>query len=196
MSKFGIPSRRVPAELIVEGLRGADGLSDLVGSATGHPLLTKILMGPLGGAGYLFAAVDRIAPWLVRSGAKALLLTGHDHRRYRSLYFSNDRLYVVEHPEVAASARRAGTRDTGLSVTRLSFQITHATDSDTNAERDFIVGELRKNRSIEAMKVYQAGESLLIERVNRYITDGKVTLAILAACSQSREPPSLPHELP
>src|SRR6476619_8567196 len=29
----------------------------------------------------------------------------------------------------------AGTRDTGLSLTRLTFQITHATDSDTNAER-------------------------------------------------------------
>ena len=38
----------------------------------------------------------------------------------------------------------AGTRDTGLSLTRLSFQITHATDSDTNAERDHIVGELKK----------------------------------------------------
>jgi LssY C-terminus len=75
----------------------------------------------------------------------------------------------------------AGTRDIGLSLTRLSFQVTHATDSDTNAERDFIVGELRKNRSIEAAKVYQAGENLLTERVNRYITDGKITLAILAA---------------
>jgi len=75
----------------------------------------------------------------------------------------------------------AGTRDTGLSVTRLSFQITHATDFDTNAERDFIVGELRKNRSIEAAKVYEAGENLLTERVNRYITDGKITLAILVA---------------
>jgi hypothetical protein len=75
----------------------------------------------------------------------------------------------------------AGTRDTGLSLTRLSFQITHATDSDTNAERDYIVGELRKNRSIEAVKVYQAGENLLIERVNHYITDGEITLAILAA---------------
>ena len=75
----------------------------------------------------------------------------------------------------------AGTRDTGLSVTRLSFQITHATDLDTNAERDFIVGELRKNRSIEAAKVYEAGENLLTERVNRYITDGKITLAILVA---------------
>jgi hypothetical protein len=77
----------------------------------------------------------------------------------------------------------AGTRDTGLSLTRLSFQITHATDSDTNAERDYIVGELRKNRSIEAVRVYKAGENLLTERVNHYITDGEIILAILAANS-------------
>jgi hypothetical protein len=77
----------------------------------------------------------------------------------------------------------AGTRDTGLSFTRLSFQITHATDSDTNAERDYIVDELRKNRSIEAVKLYKAGENLLAERVNHYITDGEITLAVLAANS-------------
>src|SRR5215471_1807126 len=43
----------------------------------------------------------------------------------------------------------AGTRDTGLSLTRLTFQITHATDADTNAERDFIIAELRNSRVIE-----------------------------------------------
>src|SRR5246500_197419 len=75
----------------------------------------------------------------------------------------------------------AGTRDTGLSLTRLTFQITHATDSDTNAERDYIVGELRKNRSIEAVKLYQAGQRLQTERVNHYVTDGEVMLAILVA---------------
>jgi hypothetical protein len=75
----------------------------------------------------------------------------------------------------------AGTRDTGLSLTRLSFQVTHATDSDTNAERDYIIGELRKNRSIETVKIYKAGENLLTERVNDYIADGEITLAILAA---------------
>jgi hypothetical protein len=75
----------------------------------------------------------------------------------------------------------AGTRDTGLSLTRLSFQITHATDSDTNRERDYIVDELRKNRSIEAVKIYRAGDTLLTERINHYITDGEITLAILAA---------------
>jgi hypothetical protein len=74
----------------------------------------------------------------------------------------------------------AGTRDTGLSLTRLSFQVTHATDSDTDAERNYIVGELRKNRSIEAVKIYQAGENLPTERVNHYITDGEITLAVLA----------------
>jgi LssY C-terminus len=74
----------------------------------------------------------------------------------------------------------AGTRDTGLSLTRLSFQITHATDSDTNAERNYIVDELKKNRSIETVKAYRAGENLPAERVNHYITDGEITLAILA----------------
>lgn len=76
----------------------------------------------------------------------------------------------------------AGTRDTGLSLTRLSFQITHATDSDANAERDYIVGELRKNRSIETVQLYKAGENLVTERINHYITDGEITLAVLANC--------------
>jgi len=73
----------------------------------------------------------------------------------------------------------AGTRDTGLSLTRLSFQITHATDSDTNAERDFIVAELIKSRSIEAVKVYRSGQNLSAERVNHYVTDGEIMLASL-----------------
>ena len=74
----------------------------------------------------------------------------------------------------------AGTRDTGLSLTRLSFQITHATDSDTNAERDYIIRDLRKNRSIKTEQVYQAGEKLLTERVNHYVTDGEIILAVLS----------------
>jgi hypothetical protein len=74
----------------------------------------------------------------------------------------------------------AGTRDTGLSLTRLSFQITHATDSDTNEERDYIIGELRKTRLIESEQVYQAGQGIPAERVNHYITDGEITLARLA----------------
>jgi hypothetical protein len=73
----------------------------------------------------------------------------------------------------------AGTRDTGLSLTQLTFQITHATDSDTNVERDYIIEELKEARSIEAVKVYQAGQRLPTEHVNHYTTDGRVTLASL-----------------
>ncbi|WP_046867936.1 LssY C-terminal domain-containing protein [Microvirga massiliensis] len=73
----------------------------------------------------------------------------------------------------------AGTRDTGLSFTELTFQITHATDSDTNFERDYIIDELKKARTIETVQVYQAGERLPTEHVNHYITDGRVTLARL-----------------
>src|SRR3954447_21797811 len=73
----------------------------------------------------------------------------------------------------------AGTRDTGLSFTRLTFQITHATDSDTNAERDHIIAELTKVRTIEGVTVYQSGQDLLTEHVNRYVTDGEIALARL-----------------
>jgi hypothetical protein len=73
----------------------------------------------------------------------------------------------------------AGTRDTGLSFTRLTFQITHATESDTNVERDYIVQELTTIASIGPVKVYQAGQRLATERVNHYTTDGRVTLASL-----------------
>ena len=78
----------------------------------------------------------------------------------------------------------AGTKDTGFSLTRLTFQITHATDSDTNAERDFIVAELAKSRVIEDARSYQAGQHLPVERVNHYMTDGEVMVAHLAAVSQ------------
>ncbi|MGB9118930.1 LssY C-terminal domain-containing protein [Bradyrhizobium sp.] len=73
----------------------------------------------------------------------------------------------------------AATRDTGLSLTRFTFQITHATDSDTNVERDYVISELMKGRAIEAVKVYQSGQELPTERVNHYVTDGEITLARL-----------------
>ena len=73
----------------------------------------------------------------------------------------------------------AGTKDTGFSLTQLTFQITHATDSDTNAERDFIIAELRNNRVIGDVNSYQAGQHLTGEHVNHYVTDGEITLANL-----------------
>ncbi len=84
----------------------------------------------------------------------------------------------------------AGTKDTGFSLTRLTFQVTHATDSDTNAERDYIIAELRNNRVIDDVNTYQSGRRLP-SHVNHYITDGEVTVASLAPVSVSRAPDRL-----
>ena len=70
-------------------------------------------------------------------------------------------------------------------MTQLTFQITHATDSDTNTERDYIIAELTKNRVIVDVNSYQSGQRLPTERVNHYITDGEVTVASLAPPSQT-----------
>ena len=73
----------------------------------------------------------------------------------------------------------AGTRDTGFSLTRLTFQVTHATDADTNAERDYIVTELSRSRVIGNVTSYQSGQRLPVEHVNHYVTDGAVSVADL-----------------
>jgi LssY C-terminus len=73
----------------------------------------------------------------------------------------------------------AGTKDTGFSLTRLTFQITHATDADTNAERDYIIAELGKHGVIGELASYQAGEQLGVGQVNHYVTDGAVRVASL-----------------
>jgi hypothetical protein len=74
----------------------------------------------------------------------------------------------------------AGTKDTGFSLTRLTFQFTHATHSDTNAERDYIINELRKHGVVENVILYRTGDQLLTENVNHYIKDGEVAVAGLA----------------
>ena len=74
----------------------------------------------------------------------------------------------------------AGTRDTGFSLTAFTFQVTHATDDDTNAERDFIVGELKTSGTIGDVTWHRQGERLHTGRVNHYVTDGEVAAASLA----------------
>jgi hypothetical protein len=73
----------------------------------------------------------------------------------------------------------AGTKDTGFSLTRLTFQITHATDSDTNMERDFIIGELRQTGGVGEVTSCQPRQKLAADRVNHYVTDGQITVATL-----------------
>ena len=73
----------------------------------------------------------------------------------------------------------AGTRDTGFSFTRFTFQVTHATDDDTNAERDFILDELKRANAIGVVRWHHEGERLEAGRVNHYVTDGVVAAAHL-----------------
>ena len=73
----------------------------------------------------------------------------------------------------------AGTRDTGFSLTRLTFQVTHATDADTNAERGYIVSELARTRRIGDVTSYRSGQHLAVGRFQHYVTDGDVSVANL-----------------
>jgi hypothetical protein len=73
----------------------------------------------------------------------------------------------------------AATKDTGMSFTRFTFQVTHKTDADTNAERDLIVSELKAAGAIAALAFHRAGERLHAGRVNHYVTDGEVAAANL-----------------
>ncbi|WP_421692672.1 LssY C-terminal domain-containing protein [Aestuariivirga sp.] len=73
----------------------------------------------------------------------------------------------------------AATRDTGISLTWLTFQITHATDSDTDAERDLIISELQAKALIGEVTAYNESKNLPSKRVNHYIFDGDVSIASL-----------------
>jgi LssY-like putative type I secretion system component LssY len=73
----------------------------------------------------------------------------------------------------------AATRDTGLAFTRFTFQFTHATDDNVNAERDFLISELTKSGAITGVVWRRAGEKLAA-RVNHYVTDGDVASANLS----------------
>jgi len=74
----------------------------------------------------------------------------------------------------------AATKDTGMSFTRFTFQVTHKTAADTDAERDLIVSELVAAGAIVSVTSYRAGERLVTGRVNHYVTDGEVAAASLA----------------
>lgn len=74
----------------------------------------------------------------------------------------------------------AATKDTGISLTRLSFQITHATDSDVNAERDYVIAELSARQLITEEKSFDERSQLPSKRINHYLFDGDVRVATLA----------------
>lgn len=75
----------------------------------------------------------------------------------------------------------AGTRDTGLSFTKLTFQFTHATDADTNAERDFILADLKAAGVIRETAWHKEGDRIALGKVNHYVADGEIAVVWLAA---------------
>ena len=79
----------------------------------------------------------------------------------------------------------AATRDTGLGLTRMTFQITHATDADTNAERDFVIDMLKGAGAIGEVTTAEAGAPVTKHRVNHYVTDGDVAVAELVHRAQA-----------
>lgn len=88
----------------------------------------------------------------------------------------------------------AATKDVGISLTRLSFQITHATDIDTNAEREFLVRELTEHGVIAPVRYHLPGERLSIGTVNRYVSDGMVAVAELNLGSAIRPVETAPFK--
>jgi hypothetical protein len=81
----------------------------------------------------------------------------------------------------------AGTRDTGLSLTWLTFQITHATDSDTNTERDYIVSALSGKGVIGDVTWHRSGSTIMTGKVNHYISDGEIAFASLTVGSSGED---------
>lgn len=73
----------------------------------------------------------------------------------------------------------AATRDTGFSLTWLSFQITHRTAADTNSERDLILAELLNMGLVGKVTSHNESAELPAKRVNRYLFDGDVGVANL-----------------
>jgi len=73
----------------------------------------------------------------------------------------------------------AATRDTGFSLTWLSFQITHRTAADTNSERDLILSALKAKQLVGDVTAYNERNELPSKRVNRYLFDGDVGVAFL-----------------
>ncbi len=73
----------------------------------------------------------------------------------------------------------AGTRDTGFSLTAFTFQVTHATDSDADAERDFIVAELKRCGAIGEVRWHKEGERMSLGKVNHYVAGSEIAVAML-----------------
>ena len=69
----------------------------------------------------------------------------------------------------------------GLRHNEFTFQFTHATDNDTNAEREFVIGELKAAGAIGDLAWHREGDRLKLGKVNHYVADGEIAVAQLSA---------------
>jgi hypothetical protein len=97
----------------------------------------------------------------------------------------------TDRPDIAQRVLWVGaaTKDTGFSLTSLTFQVTHATDADTNSERNFTIAELEASGGISDVSLYDMRDKPAAKAVNRYITDGDVAVALLAETTPRQAPP-------
>ena len=72
----------------------------------------------------------------------------------------------------------AGTKDTGFGLTKYTWQISHSVDDDANAERDFIMRQLTESGVVTHPQLFAPPPSTSFD-INQYITDGRVSAAIL-----------------
>ena len=86
--------------------------------------------------------------------------------------------WLVHRPSAGRRARSLGRRRHQRH--RFLVDETHVPDHTrnrfrhTNAVRDYIIAELTRHRAIADVNFYEDGEHLPVERVNHYVTDGKV----------------------
>ena len=75
----------------------------------------------------------------------------------------------------------AATEDTGLGYRKDTFQITHATNNDTDCERDYIVSSLKKAGFVQSIENYHSGQLLtgIPKPINHFVSDGNITIVFL-----------------
>ena len=69
----------------------------------------------------------------------------------------------------------AGTLDTGVGLSSLTYQITHRTDKNIDKERDYILESLRTANIVKDERYVNSGSNV----VGKYFSDGKILAADL-----------------
>lgn len=75
----------------------------------------------------------------------------------------------------------AGTRDTGLGINKMTLQLTHSVDKDTNKERDFMVKELEQTNLVKKVDILSRDHPIKLsgKKINLFIADGRVAVVFL-----------------